>query len=127
MNDYVDIAVGIILDGNRFLVEKRTGDNDIDPDLICLPGGHLDLNETLEECVKREMEEEFGIIINDPQFICKSPYIHSNGEKAMLHYFVIKKYHGEIKSTEASYVYWESNPNNLSTAVDREALSKLNL
>ena len=127
MNEYVDIAVGIILDGNKFLVEKRTSDNDLEPGIICLPGGHLDLNETLEECVKREMQEELCIVIENPEFLCKEPYTHTNGEKSMLHYFVIRKYEGEIKSMEASHVYWESDPDNLSTNVDRKVLSKLNL
>lgn len=31
----------------------------------CFPGGHLELNETIEECGKRELLEETGIIITD--------------------------------------------------------------
>ena len=54
----VDVVVGIILKKNKFLVEHRSPDEDVDPDIICLPGGHVEPNESKEEALRREMNEE---------------------------------------------------------------------
>ncbi|MCK5631612.1 NUDIX domain-containing protein [Candidatus Bathyarchaeota archaeon] len=51
----VDVVVAVILDGNRFLVERRKKDAKVDPSIICLPGGHVKVNESLLEALKREM------------------------------------------------------------------------
>jgi 8-oxo-dGTP diphosphatase len=45
-----------------------------------LPGGKIDFGETLEECAIREVKEETGIVIKDPQIIsihnCKNEHAH---------------------------------------------------
>ena len=51
----VDVVVAVILDGNRFLVERRKKDAKVDPSIICLLGGHVKVNESLLEALKREM------------------------------------------------------------------------
>ena len=51
----VDVVVAVILDGNRFLVERRKKDAKVDPSIICLPGGHVKADESLLEALKREM------------------------------------------------------------------------
>ncbi|MBU3897212.1 MAG: NUDIX domain-containing protein [Nanoarchaeota archaeon] len=127
MNDCVHITTAIILKGDKFLVEKRRSDDEVGPGIVCFPGGHLDSNETLEECIIREMREELGIIIKNPKFIHSDIWTTSNGEKAKLHYFIVNKFEGKIKSTEASEVYWESDINKLSTEIDKEAPRKLKL
>lgn len=35
---------------------------------LALPGGHLEMNESWDECAKREIEEEMGISIDNIQF-----------------------------------------------------------
>jgi 8-oxo-dGTP pyrophosphatase MutT (NUDIX family) len=53
------IVDGILLRDGKFLVEKRRMDEDIDPGLLCIPGGHVDPGETLEDALKREMERNW--------------------------------------------------------------------
>jgi 8-oxo-dGTP pyrophosphatase MutT (NUDIX family) len=39
--DAVGVVIGIVADGNRFLVERRRLDEKIDPSIVCLPAGHV--------------------------------------------------------------------------------------
>ena len=49
---------GIITTGNRILLCQNTGNKEV---FWCLPGGGLEEKETLQECLNRELREEFGI------------------------------------------------------------------
>lgn len=49
----VEVVVAIILSGNKFLAERRRLDETIDPGIVCLPAGHVEPNESLEEALKR--------------------------------------------------------------------------
>ena len=44
-------------------------------DTYTLPGGHVELGETLVEAVIREAKEETGLDVYDPEFLCYQEYI----------------------------------------------------
>src|SRR3989344_3450523 len=51
-------TLGIVIEGGRLLLgEKKKGE--IGTGILSGPGGKLEPNETLEECLLREMREEF--------------------------------------------------------------------
>ena len=62
--DAVGVVVGILVKGAKFLVERRRWEETIDPGIVCLPAGHVEANESLEDALKREMMEELGIKVN---------------------------------------------------------------
>jgi 8-oxo-dGTP diphosphatase len=113
---------GIIMDGNKFLVEKRRDDDDADPGFIGVPGGHVEKNETLKGALRREMKEELGIDVTNATFVQRSLYTSTNGERQRIHYFHVEKWTGKIVSKEAERVYWESDVSNLSIIPDRRAV-----
>ena len=53
------VAVGLINKKNQILLEQRS-----DCGWWGMTGGKLDIGETIEECAKREIEEECNIKIN---------------------------------------------------------------
>jgi len=61
------VGVGVIIvKDNKVLLGKRKnahGEGD-----WAFPGGHLEMNETWEDCVKREVMEETGIEIKNIRF-----------------------------------------------------------
>ena len=121
----VDVVVGIILNGNKFLVERRRLDEKIDPGIVCLLGGHVKSNETKEEALKRELQEEVGINVKKLKFICKNFYIASNGEKQNAYCFLVTDYEGEPVCKSAQEIFWEDNIENLSLEVDKKTIMKL--
>ena len=64
----VDVVVGIIFKGKKFLIEKRKLNEKRDPGIVCLPGGHVELNESRKHALKREMKEELGIKVKKLKF-----------------------------------------------------------
>ena len=116
---------GILVEGRKFLAERRRDDDDADPGLIEIPGGHVDPDETLEDALRREMKEELGIDVKKAKLVQESLYTASNGERQRIHYFHVKKWNGRIKSTEAERVYWESKISNLGVIPDRRAVRKV--
>jgi len=120
-----DCVDGILVERRRFLVEKRRDDDDADPGLIEIPGGHVDPDETLEDALRREMKEELGIDVEKARLVQKSLYTATNGERQRIHYFYVEKWNGRLRSTEAERVYWESEISNLSIIPDRRAVRRI--
>lgn len=77
----VDVVVAVLVKENNFLVERRRSDEEVDPGIVCLPGGHVKNDESKEELLRREMCEELGIKVKESVFICNNLYIASNGER----------------------------------------------
>ena len=123
--DAVGVVVGIVTKGNKFLVERRRRDETIDPGIVCLPAGHVDPNESLEDALKREMLEELGIKIKEIQFVCKNFYFASNGEKQHAYCYRIVDYEGEPVCKEAEEIFWEEDINNVSLDIDKKTLEKM--
>lgn len=123
--DTVQVVVGIIVKGNQFLVERRSSDEKIDPGIVCLPAGHVRINEDLEDALKREMLEELGIQVNEMRFVCKNFYIASNGEKQNAYCYLITDFKGIPVCKTAHEVFWEDDINNMSLEVDRKTIRKM--
>ena len=121
----VDVVVGVVLDGDRFLVERRGLDEKLDPGIVCLIGGHVKKNESREEALKRELREELGIKVKGLRFICKNFYVASNGERQNAYCFLVTEYEGKPVCKSAQEIYWEDNIEKLSLEVDRKTIKKL--
>jgi mutator protein MutT len=121
----VDVVVGIIFKGNKFLVERRRLDEKVDPGIVCLPGGHVRNGESREEALKREMKEELSIKVKGLKSICKNFYIASNGERQNAYCYLVTDYEGKPVCKSAQEIFWEDNAENLSLDVDRKTIRKL--
>jgi 8-oxo-dGTP diphosphatase len=122
---FAECVGGILIENGRVLVEKRRANDEADPGLIVLPGGHVDKGESLGQALRREMWEELGIHVEKAKFVLKRIYTASDGEKQRIHYFQVEKWKGNIRSSEAESVYWESRLNNLDDALERRVVHRL--
>ncbi len=122
--DAVGVVVGIVVKGDKFLVERRRWDETIDPGIVCLPAGHVEPNESLEDALKREMMEELGIKVNSFKFVCKNFYVASNGEKQHAYCYTITDYEGTPVCKAAQEIFWEDSIENLSLEIDKTTVRK---
>lgn len=98
----------LIHPGARIIIENDRGEflfiTRTDNGQIGLPAGALEVGETIEECIIREVREETGLIISNPQVIGISTHpqlelaSYPNGDRTQ--YFTIEfytnKFEGEL-------------------------------
>ena len=65
------VGVGVVLlrDGQVFLAKRQGSHGE---DTWASAGGHLELGESLEECARREAQEELGVTVGSLRFLCIS-------------------------------------------------------
>ena len=120
----VDVVVGIIFHERKFLAEKRKKSEKIDPGIVSLPGGHVELGETRKAALIREMKEELSIEVKKTRFIKKSRWVASNGERQNVYYFLILDYEGKPVRRTAQRILWIEEMEELDIDIDRQAVEK---
>ena len=58
-----------IRDGQVFLAKREGAHGE---ETWAAAGGHLEMGETLEDCARREANEELGVTVGDLRFLCVS-------------------------------------------------------
>jgi 8-oxo-dGTP diphosphatase len=114
----------IIIEGNQVLAEKRRLSKQSDPGAIALPGGHLDIGESPEQALYRELNEELGIVPINFKYVCT--LLHKGQELQRIHYFGIEKWAGRIENSEAEDLLWIpiTKLEKIDIVVDRTAVSE---
>ncbi len=108
-NNSIRVGVGVIIkDGNKILLGKRAIDElaeGFEPqennlrETWAMPGGKLEVGETLLECAKREIKEEVGIILNDLKLVSISDDYKKSGNFLIIA-FVSENFEGTPKTME---------------------------
>jgi len=85
----VGVGVFVLNSNNQFVFGKRKGSHG--QDTWALPGGHLELHESFEECAKREVLEETGLKITDVQYLTSTNSPRIDGTKHYVTIFMISR------------------------------------
>ena len=113
----VGVAV-IVIKSGKVLLGKRKGSHGAG--YWAFPGGHLEMNESIEVCARREVFEETGISIDNIRYAAFTNDIFKEEKKHYVTLFVVADYHGgEIQVVEPDkcekwdWFIWGKFPENL--------------
>lgn len=111
---------GIILKDDKLVVMERVKDG---RHYCVFPGGGLEVGETFEECVERELLEEFGIVVKARKMI----YVYERGDKAQ-GFFTLDWVSGDIHITDGEEYQADRNRGSYNpTMISLNDFEKMNL
>ena len=105
----------LIYDDNRILVQQKTGIG-YEEGLV-FPGGHVEPGESLLQSVIREMKEETGLDIENPQPCGYKDWIQEDGTRYLVLLYKTNRFSGELKASDEGKVFW----------LDKKDIPKANL
>ena len=87
----------------NILVEDRK-----DPDWpgICFPGGHVEPGESFTEAAVREMQEETGLTVMDPQLCGVKQFQTKTGARYVVFLYKATQWTGSVQSSDEGEVFW---------------------
>lgn len=115
----------LLIKDSQVLLEKRSEHKACDPNLVAIPGGHLEAGESPEQALLREVKEELGVQAQHYVHICS--LYHPSTELQLIHYYAVLSWSGEIAAFEADVVYWRAFAGakyELDTDADKFALAE---
>jgi 8-oxo-dGTP diphosphatase len=108
----VDVAVGVLMQADgQFLLTSRP-EGKVYAGYWEFPGGKLEAGETVEEALRRELQEELGIVIGAAQ-IWKTQMVDYPHALVRLHFCKVWDWQGDLQMREAQSHAWEQLPVNV--------------
>ncbi len=113
----------LVENGDKILVQNRKKK---DWQGIALPGGHVEIGESFVDAVKREMKEETGLDIKDPELVGLKQFPIEDGRYLVL-LFKATEWTGDVISSDEGEMEWVeySDLPDLKTVSDLDELLKV--
>ena len=105
----------LVYDEKKVLVQEKTGTK-YEGGLV-FPGGHVEEGESLRDSVIREIREETGLVIKNPQPCGFKDWILEDGTRYIVLLYNTDQFEGELKNSREGKVFW----------LDRNDISSANI
>jgi 8-oxo-dGTP diphosphatase len=104
-----EVAVGVLLlpDGSFLLTSRPVGK--VYAGYWEFPGGKLEAGETVEQALRRELQEELGITIG-PVEAWKTQMVDYPHALVRLHFCKVRQWAGDLQMREAQTFAWQQLP-----------------
>lgn len=85
LSDIVKVTAAMLVKDSKIIIARRGPDDKL-ADKWEFPGGKIEINETPEQCLKREMKEEFDIDVSVGEYLGSSIYHYDHMSIELLAY-----------------------------------------
>jgi 8-oxo-dGTP diphosphatase len=99
------VVAGLILQAGKILVCQRTRHQTM-PLKWEFPGGKIEEGEQPRDALRRELEEELGILATIGDEIARIQHEYPNGRKVELRFYVVREYKGELENRIFRDLQW---------------------
>jgi 8-oxo-dGTP diphosphatase len=107
------VVAGIIVQDGKILVCQRTRHQTM-PLKWEFPGGKIEEREQPRDALRRELEEELGILATIGDEVVRIQHEYPNGGMVELRFFVVREYKREIENRIFKDIQW-AEPKDLPT------------
>jgi 8-oxo-dGTP diphosphatase len=107
------VAALIVRNGDQILICQRTKHQSM-PLKWEFPGGKIEVGEQPRDALKRELEEELGILATIEDEVSRIVHTYPNGGTVELRFYAVTSYQGEMENRIFRDIQW----------VDRKELPK---
>jgi 8-oxo-dGTP diphosphatase len=99
------VVAALILRGDQILCCQRT-----EYQALALkwefPGGKIEAGETPSEALRRELEEELGIMAQIGREITRILHTYQNGNSVNLHFYLVERYDNDLQNRIFRDIRW---------------------
>jgi 8-oxo-dGTP diphosphatase len=99
------VVAALIWQAGKLLVCQRTRHQTM-PLKWEFPGGKIEDGEQPRDALRRELEEELGIVANIGDEVARIPHEYPNGGMVELRFFAVREYRGEIENRIFRDIQW---------------------
>ena len=99
------VVAGLILQNGKLLVCQRTRHQTM-PLKWEFPGGKIEEGEQPRDALRRELEEELGILATIGDEVARIQHEYPNGAMVELRFFVVREYRGELENRIFKDIQW---------------------
>lgn len=104
-----DVAVGVLVSpDDSFLLTSRP-EGKVYAGYWEFPGGKLEAGETVEQALRRELQEELGITIGTVE-LWKTQLVDYPHALVRLHFCKVRQWEGDLQMREAQSFAWQGLP-----------------
>lgn len=104
MAELKKVTAAVIERDGRILIARRRRGSHLEGKWE-FPGGKIEPGESPEECLRRELKEEFGVEAEVGEFICASPHDYGNVAIELLAYRV-RRVEGDFHLNSHAEICW---------------------
>jgi len=99
------VVAGLIVENGKLLVCQRTRHQTM-PLKWEFPGGKIEEREQPRDALRRELEEELGIVATIGDEVARIQHEYPNGGMVELRFFLVRAYQGEIENRIFKDIQW---------------------
>jgi 8-oxo-dGTP diphosphatase len=101
---FIDVSAAIFRRNNFVLVARRAKGQYLEYKWE-FPGGKIEKNESPEECLHRELKEEFDVLVEIGRYVGKSDFIYPD-KKIRLHAYQVELISGDFTLSVHDRIKW---------------------